>query len=360
MGAFYSRLSYSIGNEDWKTEQKALQIQPTDQILCVTASGDRPLNLLFSDCQKIISVDANPYQNALLDLKKAALRLFDYEHYIAFLGISPCSLRLNMFNSLEEHLHPVSRKYWKENRKKIEKGVLYQGSIEKWTRLASHLIYFFRQQKIEKLYACKTLEEQQQFIESEWTSGAWKRTFDVLLHPNFTRFFLPDPCLYQNIDPNIRVSSYLYNRLHDSLKRFPVRENIIVSLILQGKVFEEGFSPYLTTEGSKVIKERLERISFQTTDLISYLEQAPSESFDCFSLSDVASYLSKEDFIRLAKAVFKAAKPGARFCIRQCMSRYELPREIAPYFQRDSKLENDLEMEDRCFIYNFLVGHVKK
>lgn len=64
MGLFYSRLSYSIGNEDWKTEQKALQITPEDRILCVTASGDRPLNLLYSNCKEIVSVDANPFKNS--------------------------------------------------------------------------------------------------------------------------------------------------------------------------------------------------------------------------------------------------------------------------------------------------------
>jgi S-adenosylmethionine-diacylglycerol 3-amino-3-carboxypropyl transferase len=60
MANFYSRLSYSFGNEDWLTEHKALQIQPTDSVLCVTASGDRPLNLLTKELKALVAVDANP------------------------------------------------------------------------------------------------------------------------------------------------------------------------------------------------------------------------------------------------------------------------------------------------------------
>ena len=52
MTFFFSRLSYSFGNEDWRTEKRALGIRPHDQVLCITASGDRPLNLLARDYVK--------------------------------------------------------------------------------------------------------------------------------------------------------------------------------------------------------------------------------------------------------------------------------------------------------------------
>ena len=69
MAKFFKRLSYSIGNEDWETEREALSIQADDKVLCITASGDRPLNLLMNECREIVSIDANPVQNYLLELK---------------------------------------------------------------------------------------------------------------------------------------------------------------------------------------------------------------------------------------------------------------------------------------------------
>ncbi len=74
MANFFERLSYSFGNEDWLTEQRALQISPNDSVICITASGDRPLNLLTSDCKEILAIDANPIQNHLLQPQKRCYR----------------------------------------------------------------------------------------------------------------------------------------------------------------------------------------------------------------------------------------------------------------------------------------------
>ena len=74
MGSFFSRLSYSFGNEDWRTEQDALKIKSGDRVVCITGSGDRPLHLLLSEGQEVVSVDANIFQNQLLHLKAAALQ----------------------------------------------------------------------------------------------------------------------------------------------------------------------------------------------------------------------------------------------------------------------------------------------
>ncbi len=69
MTTFFSRLSYTWGNEDWNTEREALQIGSQDTVLCITASGDRPLNLLVDDCHRMVAIDANQQQNYLLHLR---------------------------------------------------------------------------------------------------------------------------------------------------------------------------------------------------------------------------------------------------------------------------------------------------
>ena len=70
--------------------------------------------------------------------------------------------------------------------------------------------------------------------------------------------------------------------------------------------------------------------------------------------------MSHDHFIRLLKAVYKTAKPGARFCIRQFLSSQEMPSEVASFFTRDKELEEKLESKDRCFIYRFTVGSINK
>lgn len=361
MGVFYSRLSYSIGNEDWKTEQNALKILPTDRILCVTASGDRPLNLLYSECKEIVAIDANPFQNALLDLKKEAMRHLNYEDYLGFLGAHEHSDRKKIYQTLTKSLSQESRNIWNNHLDKIQKGILYQGAVEKLTKLVSQCIGAFRKEKVDELFSFSSLEKQRQFVEEKWNTRPWKMAFDLVLNKFVTNFFiLKDPGLYQNIDSSIQMNDYVYSRMLGALKRFPARESIIISLVLSGKVFEEGYSAYLLEEGCRNIRSQLDKITFKTIDLISFLEKSPDNSFDCFSLSDVASYMSENDFIRLSKAIVRTSKPGARFCIRQLMSRYSLPKEVSYFLKRDIQLEHALEQQDRCFLYHFTVGNVCK
>lgn len=113
MKRFFSRLSYSFGNEDWQTEQKALRLKATDRAVCITASGDRPLHLLLGDVGEIVSVDANPIQNHLLKLKIAAMKKWDYSTYLAFLGGESHPNRLSLFNMLLPDLSEETASFWK-------------------------------------------------------------------------------------------------------------------------------------------------------------------------------------------------------------------------------------------------------
>lgn len=359
MSRFFSRLSYSFGNEDWETEHRALQIKKGDRVLCVTASGDRPMHCCLEDCQEVISIDANSIQNHLLHLKIAAMQELDYEQYLAFLGLTESSNRNDVLPGLVKVMNSESGLYWLKNKQCISKGIIYQGALEKWTKKISRVIRGVRGSKIQQLFEVPNLEMQKSFMMTHWDRFLWRKSFDFALNPLFSRLFFQDPGLYANIDPSIQPSSYIYGRMNACLMHSLARENPLLSLIFKGKVDEDAFPPYLTKNGFQVIKQRLNRISTKTVDLISYLESVPESSFDIFSLSDVASYLCESNFTRLIHAIYRAAKPGARFSIREFLSRHQIPEELKPFFKRDSELEKHLEKTDRCFVYHFMVGQIK-
>jgi S-adenosylmethionine-diacylglycerol 3-amino-3-carboxypropyl transferase len=94
--------------------------------------------------------------------------------------------------------------------------------------------------------------------------------------------------------------------------------------------------------------------------VISYLETSPNNSIDRFSLSDVASYLDKEDYNRMIENICRTAKIGARFCIRQFSSKHKIPQKFEKNFKREPELEKQLESEDSSFFYRFNVGTIVK
>lgn len=360
MSAFFKRLNYSFGNEDWCTEHKALNIKPSDRIVCITASGDRPLNLLTKECKEIVAIDMNPHQNQLLKLKAAAMYQLDFKDYIDFLENKN---KLNQKQTLNSLLHLLSQDaihYWNNNHKELNKGILYQGAVEKWTKSISFFTKVFRKEKQLRLFSFDDIDQQKRFVQQEWDSPRLKKAFGVILNPYITRYLFKDPGLHEFLDDSMHVGDYIYKRMNKSLEKSLAKENLLISLIFLGKVLPAGYPPYLTEQGTNNIRKRLDKLSVVTTNVIDYLESVPSSSIDVFSLSDIASYMDAPSFERMTHAISRAATPNARFCIRQFLSNHKIPKELQPSFKRNHDLEQELEQEDRCFVYRFLTGSITK
>ncbi len=286
-------------------------------MLSITASGDRPLHLLLDDCHEVVAIDANPIQNYLLNLKCVAMQTLDYDDYIAFLGALPHSHRLNTFQKLTPLLDEQARKYWMGKKKMIHKGILYQGLLEKRCQsIFAPFIQMLRGKNVKRLFEFSNIDEQREFIKS-WDKKYWRKTFDIVLNSSIARLILrcvvDDPCLGEHLNGSVSLGTYFYKRMHEGLMENLARESLLFSLFFKGKIDREAFPPYLTERGVSIIKERIHRITVKNSDIVTYLESEPSNSFDCFSLSDVASYLSPQNFLKMMREVQRVAKPCAFF-----------------------------------------------
>lgn len=357
MKEFSKRLNYTFGNEDWETEQKALQIDPKSRVLTITASGDRPLNLLVNQCQEVIAVDANPLQNHLLHLKTSAMSSLDYDNYLSFLGAKGCKDRRQNFTKVLNELNSESALFWKTNKKWIHKGILYQGRIESITKFTAFIL---GSAKNKQLFRFNCIKEQREFVEKIWDTPLLRKAFAFALHPRISKYIFGDPGLYSHLAPDINMGTYLYDRILNLLNTRLAKESILLSLILQGRVETAGFPPYLNQDGFDTIRKQLPRLRVHTGDVVQYLKNQPAVSIDRFSLSDIASYMPQNTFDHLIEEVYRTAAPGARFCIRQLSSNHKLPSHLEDRFQREPVLEKELEEQDHCFCYRFMTGTIKK
>ncbi len=362
---FFSRLSYSFGNEDWRSEQEALMIKKEDRILSITASGDRPLHLLLDKCAEVVSIDANPIQNYLLNLKCLAMQKFSYHDYISFLGAIPDEHRLNKLQKLLPYMEESAQKYWIKNTSMIHKGVLYQGVVEKRCQiLVAPFFQTIRGKKVKQLFEFSDINQQREFVVRSWDKLYWRKFFDFAFNSFLSRLLIRcvvnDPGLYDHLNRSISLGNYLYKRMHESLMENLARESLLFSLFLKGRVDQEAFPPYLREDGVDIIKKQIDRISVKDIDILTYLQSTPDNSFDCFSLSDVASYLNQKEFLIMLREVKRVAKPGARFSIRQFLSNHKIPQDMQSAYCRDTSLEKKLEREDRCFVYRFMAGTIHK
>jgi betaine lipid synthase len=58
---------------------QVMRICPEDTVLTLTSGGCNAMNLLLHGAGHVVSVDCNPAQSSLLELKQVAIQQLDYE-----------------------------------------------------------------------------------------------------------------------------------------------------------------------------------------------------------------------------------------------------------------------------------------
>lgn len=358
MRAFFDRLNYASVNEDWRTEIAAVRPAPDERLLCVTGSGARPLDLLIQAPMTVIAIDLAPAQNHLLALKVAALRSLPFEDYAAFLGLHAADprWRRDRLRELAPSLAPDARAYWDRQAALVAGGVIYQGRWERHCRRMARLAAAFWPRVVRALFQCDDLIEQRRLVAPWWRSAGWRAFFAAACHPWLTRALFGDPghCPARGLP----LAPYAYRRMGRALGRWLARENFMLGLLLRGELPAADLPPHLTPQGAAVLHHRLDRLEIVTADVGDYLEQVPAGSFTRFSLSDVASYLSAEGFRRLVGRVVRAAAPGARVCLRQYLTRYSFPNELADRLRPRPDQSRALDQADRSFAYELMIADV--
>src|SRR5262245_38770309 len=71
-------LVYNTCWEDPAVDHRALRLTSADRMLVITSAGCNVLDYALAGPAAIHAVDANPRQNALLELKLAAIRRLDF------------------------------------------------------------------------------------------------------------------------------------------------------------------------------------------------------------------------------------------------------------------------------------------
>lgn len=359
MPSFFETLNYSSVNEDWRTEAAALQLRPSDHVLCVTGSGARPLDLLALGPERVTAIECNPAQAALLRLKMAALQALTFDEYAAFLGLTPAEpkWRLSVLARLAPELEQCAV-FWQRQRASVAKGVLYAGRWERHYRRVSRLARLVRPQRIHALFECSDLQSQRVLLASHWDTWWWRKTYDVLCSPIVARVLFGDPAFYAHV--RVTVGRFIYERMLASLRHTLARENFMVSLALRGTLTPLDLPPHLTRDGARTIRERLTRLELVTGNVVEHLQAEEPPHYSRFSLSDVPSFLTQTQFERLLDGVVRAGMPGARFCIRQFLTRQTIPQSLQEQVVRETALEQRLAQEDHAFAYDFIVGTVAR
>lgn len=355
MGNFSRTLNFTSANEDGATELAALALKPGDHVLCLTASGARPLDLLLGDPLRITAIDINPAQNELLRLKIAAYRALDDDELYAYLGLSACEDRAALHTRVASRLGAPSHAFWDARRGAIRGGIWNAGRWERVLRLGTFGTGIVRGRHIDALFDAPSLPEQAEIWRTRFDDAIWHGAIGLLSQRWFwTRIigepggaFLPDP------EASKQRLSGLFRR---AAGNFHFRDSDFASLLFRGRHSVDGALPlHLRRENLEIVRARLDRIEIAERSLAD-LGGPDAAAFDAFSLSDFGSYCGQADYDACWRGVLAAAKPGARFCERVFMNPVTASPQVASRIQTDRARSEALTSADKAIIYDIRLG----
>lgn len=145
-----------------------MEINPGDTVLTLTSGGCNALNLLHKGAGTVVSVDCNPAQTALLELKAVAIKQLQHDDVWSLFGEGVHRNIEELFETkLAPFLSQTSYEFWSKRLWYFNHGLYYQGGMGKLCWVLQCLCVLLGLGKtVKRLANAPTLEEQRQLWDS--------------------------------------------------------------------------------------------------------------------------------------------------------------------------------------------------
>ena len=197
--------------EDPDADALVLEIDEKDVCLTLTSGGCNSLNLVLHDAKEVYSVDCNPAQSALLELKISAIKNLEFEQVWKMFGEGKLE---NIEIVYRKHLMPFmtqnSIDFWNKKLYHFKRGLYYAGGMGKVCWMVQYIIYLSGMaEKTEALVEANTLEVSQLPLSTALASVVTSCVF--ISRNNDTYGIRYGLSAFFNLDPNSssRLSSAL-------------------------------------------------------------------------------------------------------------------------------------------------------
>jgi S-adenosylmethionine-diacylglycerol 3-amino-3-carboxypropyl transferase len=350
-GAMEDRLYFAQVREDPLLEIEALEPTADDSIVVVGSGGCTALSLLAAGAGHVVAVDLNRSQNHLIELKLAAASL----RWSATLGLLGARRwrgedRLAAYQDCRSMLSPAARVYWDARLSSVEKGVLNAGVTERFIRAVVIALETFvhRRERIERMLACESIDEQAALFDREWNTVRWRAFFGLLLNRVvFRRAY--DPAFFSHLEQP-SFAAHFRSRAEHTLKRLSVRENYFLHHMLTNEYSVDSLPPYLGEVGSRSVAESREALTLVDGSFTEYLRTLSAGSVSGFALSNICEWLSPSGVDALFAEVVRAARPNARLCFRNFVGWTEVPARWRGMVVEDRALGEEMIARDRAVV----------
>ncbi len=357
-------LIYNTCWEDPRIDRQLLDIQPDSKIVMITSAGCNALDYLLDGPTAIHTIDVNPRQNALLELKLAVIKQGHFDDLFALFGEGYHPEARRVYDSVRAGLSPSTQKFWDKKLRYFERqgrkpSFYYHGSSGTMAWILTR--YFFRSKKglKEKLFAladAKSLEEQRAIYE-QIEPELWGRFSSWLVKQPAAMAMLGVP------RPQIRLvnerypggmAEFVNRQLRHVLTELPIQDNYFWRVYLKGHYTADCCPNYLKAEHLPTLQAHADRVHLHTQTITQFLHANPDQ-YTHFILLDHQDWLAWHDPQALAEewdAILDNAAPGAKVMLRSAGETIDfIPERPKQAIAFQPEPANQLHLTDRVGTY---------
>ncbi|GAA5959377.1 hypothetical protein JCM21900_000709 [Sporobolomyces salmonicolor] len=184
---------YSFTWEDPAVDMQHLNVTEDDSILCITSAGDNALHYAIDGRpRRIHTVDFNPCQGHLLELKLACFNALDYDDFWLMFGEGRHPrFRELLDTEISPFLSSHAYQFWRKNDHAFSDSFYMRGYSGHALRLAKFALWITGMTKVTHAFcAAETLEEQKKIWDTQLRP--------VILSKVIARIFLSNPAFLWN------------------------------------------------------------------------------------------------------------------------------------------------------------------
>ncbi|MCO6435851.1 MAG: BtaA family protein [Phycisphaerae bacterium] len=355
---------FNMSWEDPEMDRRAFQLTGDDTVLSITSAGCNPLNFLCQSPRRLICVDGNPAQNAILELKLAGLATLDHATFFdIFAARSPERVESLYPNKLRPLISPRSQKFWDKNLKVVARGLYRHGRMGVFCRILRRYLKLVKinDSIIERLFACDSLEEQQSLYDGCIAPRLWRRSSKMFVSFKPLMYLAGvHPKQFELVDGRHNMYDYIRERIEHALTKVPAKDNYFLSQAISGRFRGNHVPPYLLEENFETLRNNLDRVEIVNGWLEPYLNSQPAGSINKFNLLDIFDWMPATAFESTLQAVLRASAPDATLIYRSGSYRLDPPESVRPFVHHHQELSRELLAIDRSATYgSFYVLSVK-
>ena len=296
-------LVYNTCWEDPRLDREALQLGADDSVLVITSAGCNALDYALQSPRSVYAVDMNPLQNALLELKKTAIRSLAFDDFFRVFGegFHPDWDQLYR-DRIRSGLKKADRQVWDEhtdffNGTGRRKSFYFRGTSGLFAWMINGYLNRPKglRDAVDEILAAESVEEQAEIYEQRNVSALlFSKPMRWALRRDTTMAMLGVPrSQRKQIDRNYPggLGAFIQDRIETVFKELPLKDNYFWRVYLKGKYTRECCPEYLTPDGFEKLKSGLvDRVTTHTDTVQGFLDKH-SEPISRFVLLDHMDWL---------------------------------------------------------------------